>query len=57
MYFIMQNSSSLKEAFDLTKKLNPSRFGNKNYKLIVLLRWTVMQDRTAIVHFTLHLAN
>ena len=45
----------------LTKKqLNPSWFGNKNYKLIVLeaashsVRGTVTQDTTAIVRFTLH---
>ena len=45
----------------LTKKqLNPSCFGNKNYKLIVLegalhsVRGTVTKDTTAIVRFTLY---
>ena len=46
--------------FQLKKHLNPSRFGNKNYKLIILLliiaeatshsvRGTVTQDTTAII--------
>ena len=49
------------------QQLNLSRFGNKNYKLIVLLlftaeeashsvRGTVTQATTAIVRFTSHLA-
>ena len=52
--------------FITKKQLNPSRFSNKNYKLIVLIlfiaeaashsiRETVTQDTTAIVRFTLHL--
>ena len=69
--FNSRNSSDSKPKLHsnpiITKKqLNPSRFGNKNYKLIVLLlftaeaashsvRGTVTQDITAIVRFTLHL--
>ena len=53
--------------FITKKQQNPSRFGNKNNKLIVLLLFTaeaashsvrgmVTQDTTAIVRFTLNLA-
>ena len=56
----MVNPDCTVNFFLTEKQLNPSRFGNKNYMLIVLeaashsVRGTVMQDTTAIVRFTLH---